>query len=101
MQHLEDTVDNQGFKGLVKNLRRAATNISLKKAFEELIGNKENFHDRRKEETERLISKKIGTAQFFLSVFPLITMVVFYMIIPILYIAIGSLENLQIDKLMS
>lgn len=59
MQHLEDTVDNQGFKGgLVKNLRRAATNISLKKAFEELIGNKENFHDRRKEETERLISKR-------------------------------------------
>lgn len=98
LDKLRVIVENESFRELIENLKRAITHLSIKEAFDELISDKEYFFDQRKEEIERTIKRKIMIANV-ISMAPTITLITIYLVIPILYMSMTGFSNLDINNL--
>lgn len=85
------------FMRLVDNLIRCDT-IPIDKAFDEIASDRENYHDRRKQENEISIQKRADIAKP-LSFIPAV-LVTIYLLLPLLYASLKELDSFK-DSLSS
>ncbi|MDF2539266.1 MAG: hypothetical protein K0S76_2287 [Herbinix sp.] len=80
------------FRRLVDNLIRC-DRISIDKAFDDIASDRENYHDRRKQENEISINKRMDIVKP-LSFIPAV-LVTIYLLLPLLYASLKELEGFR------
>lgn len=98
IEKLKKSIENSSFKELLDNLQRATTILTLRESFDELLGDKEYFYDKRKEDNERLILRNRNIASM-LTMIPISSLIILYLVIPVLYVAFQGFNNMSLDNL--
>lgn len=98
IERLKESIENSNFRELLDNLQRAATSLTLKEAFDELLGDKEYFYEKRKEDNERLIFRNKNIASM-LTMVPISALIILYLVIPVLYVAFQGFNNINLTNL--
>ena len=92
LEELKNDVTYYQFIRIVESLQAAVEKIPIKQAFDELETERDYYQEKRKESNERLIARKakIGTVIGFA---PMVVMFVGYLIIPLVWIGITSMNG--------
>ena len=92
LEAMKEEVNYQDFIRIIESLQAAVEKIPIKDAFDELDTERDYYQEKRKESNERLISRKgmVGKAIGFT---PLILLFVGYLIIPLVFIGLTSMNS--------
>ncbi len=92
LEAMKEDVNYQDFIRIIESLQAAVEKIPIKDAFDELDTERDYYQEKRKESNERLISRKgmIGKAIGFT---PLILLFVGYLIVPLVFIGLTSMNS--------
>ncbi len=92
LEAMKEDVNYQEFIRIIESLQAAVEKIPIRDAFDELETERDYYQEKRKESNERLISRKgmIGKAIGFT---PLILLFVGYLIIPLVFIGLTSMNS--------
>lgn len=92
---LEDMKSEISYKPLIRiveSMQAAVEKIPIKDAFDELDAEREYYREKRKESNERLIKRK-GMIGKVIGFAPMITLFVGYLIIPLVFIGLTSMQS--------
>ena len=92
LEAMKEDVNYQDFIRIIESLQAAVEKIPIKDAFDELDTERDYYQEKRKESNERLISRKgmIGKAIGFT---PLVLLFVGYLIVPLVFIGLTSMNS--------
>ena len=92
LEAMKEDVNYQEFIRIIESLQAAVEKIPIRDAFDELETERDYYQEKRKESNERLIKRKgmIGKAIGFT---PLILLFVGYLIIPLVFIGLTSMNS--------
>ena len=89
---MKENENYEPFRRLVDNLIRCDT-ISIEKAFDEIASDRENYHDRRKQENEISVQKRADIAKP-LSFIPAV-LVCTYLVLPLMVASLSILQGIS------
>lgn len=92
LEQMREDVTYQEFIRIIESLQSAVEKVPVKEAFEELDSDRDYYKDKRKEANERLIEKR-GKMGKFIGFAPMITLFVFYLIGPLMYVGLTSMSE--------
>ena len=92
LEVLKNETNYQLFIRIVESLQAAVEKIPIAEAFDELDSERDYYQQKRHESNERLISRKGLLGRFF-GFAPMIVMFVGYLIIPLVYIGLTSMNS--------